>query len=140
MKLTITGNVPSQKNRKIISKNFKTGNSFLRSAPAVKEWQAEALRQLKQQFQGYKVTDYPIDLTLIFFFENKRRHDLDNALSTVMDALAAPWEFILDNGKEKPVLGSGVIRDDSVDYVQCITVQYGGIDKINPRVEIYLDE
>lgn len=124
MKLTITGNVPSQKNRKIISMNRATGRPFLRSAPQVKEWQESALCQLKSQFSGYKVTDYPITLTVVVYYDNKRRHDLDNALSTVMDALSA----------------AEVIEDDNTNFVECITVQFGGHDKENPRVEIYLDE
>ena len=124
MKLTIKGNVPSQKNRKIISMNRATGRPFLRSAPQVKEWQESALYQLKSQFSGYKVTDYPITLTVVVYYDNKRRHDLDNALSTVMDALSA----------------AEVIEDDNTNFVECITVQFGGHDKENPRVEIYLDE
>ena len=124
MKLTIKGNVPSQKNRKIISVNRATGRPFLRSADSVKVWQASALIQLQQQFKGFVVTDYPINLNIVVWYDNKRRHDLDNALGTVMDALTA----------------AEVIEDDSTKYVECITVQFGGHDKENPRVEIYLDE
>lgn len=124
MKLTITGNVPSQKNRKVISVNRATGRPFLRSHESVKVWQESALIQLQQQFKGFVVTDYPINLNIIIWWDNNRRHDLDNGLSTIMDALAA----------------AGVIEDDSTKYVECITVQYGGVDKENPRAEIYLDE
>lgn len=124
MKLVISGNVPSQKNRKIISVNRATGRPFLRSHESVKVWQESALIQLQQQFKGFVVTDYPINLNIIIWWDNNRRHDLDNGLSTIMDALAA----------------AGVIEDDSTKYVECITVQYGGVDKENPRAEIYLDE
>ena len=124
MKLVITGNVPSQKNRKIISQNRATGRPFLRSAPAVKAWQAEAHQQLTEQFRGYVVTDYPITIALVFFFDNLRRHDLDNAASGVMDALVA----------------AEVIADDNVNFIECLTLQYGGHDKLNPRCEIFLDE
>lgn len=64
MKLTITGNVPSQKNRKIISVNRATERPFLRSADSVKIWQESALIQLQQQFKGLVVTDYPIGLNV----------------------------------------------------------------------------
>lgn len=124
MKLTITGNVPSQKNRKIISVNRSTGKPFLRSADSVKVWQQSALLQLKQQFKGLVVTDYPININIVVYYDNKRRHDLDNALSTVMDALTA----------------AEVIKDDDTAHVECIVVQFGGHDKLNPRVEVYLDE
>jgi Holliday junction resolvase RusA-like endonuclease len=140
MIVTILGNVPSQKNRKIISRNSKTGASFLRSAPEVKEWQEDAARQLATQCKGLRVTSYPVSIVVTFFFGSQRRHDLDNALSTVMDALAAPREFELVDGKKKGIKGTGFIFDDSVDYINCITVQYGGYDKSNPRCDIYIDD
>lgn len=124
MLLTIKGNVPSQKNRKIISVNRATGRPFLRSAPAVKDWQERALGELSQQFKGFAVSGYPISVTCIFFFDNLRRHDLDNAASSVMDALTA----------------AQIIEDDNVNFVDCLQLQYGGHDKLNPRVEIYLDD
>lgn len=124
MKLLIEGNVPSQKNRKIISQNRATGRPFLRSAPAVKEWQEKAIQRLREQFAGYVVSGYPIGVTVIVYFDNLRRHDLDNAVAGVMDALVA----------------AQVIEDDSVKYVNCLQIQYGGHDKLNPRVEVFLDE
>lgn len=124
MKLVISGNTPSQKNRKIISMNRATNKPFLRSAPAVKDWQEQALVELQTQFRGFQITDFPINVRCVIYFGNKRRHDLDNALSSVMDALVA----------------SGVIPDDNVDYVHRINVEYGGYDKQNPRVEIFLDD
>lgn len=124
MKLVIEGNVPSQKNGKEIAFNRATGKRFVRSNERVKAWQETAVQSLKNQFKGLLVTDYPIALSLVFYFDNKRRHDLDNAASGVMDALAK----------------AGVITDDSVEYVSCLTLQYGGIEKDSPRVEIYLDD
>ncbi len=124
MRLTITGNVPSQKNRKIISVNRATGKPFLRSADSVKVWQQSALIQLKQQFRGLQVTDYPININIVVYYDNKRRHDLDNALGTIMDALTA----------------AEVIEDDDTSHIECIVIQFGGYDKTNPRVEVYLDE
>lgn len=124
MKLTISGNVPSQKNRKIISVNRATGKPFLRSADSVKTWQQSALLQLKQQFRGFQVTEYPININIVVYYDNQRRHDLDNALGTVMDALTA----------------AEIIEDDDTKHVECIVIQFGGHDKLNPRVEVYLDE
>lgn len=123
MKLTITGNVPSQKNGKEIAMR-RDGTRFVRSNDRVKAWQKAAVDELALQFIGLKVTDYPIALSLVFYFDNKRRHDLDNAAAGVMDALVK----------------AQILTDDNVNYVECITLQYGGIDKINPRVEIFLDE
>lgn len=124
MKLVISGSVPSQKNRKIISHNSITGRPFLRSAPQVTIWKEKAILELREQFQGYIVTEYPISITLIFYFDSLRRHDLDNAAAGVMDALVA----------------AQVIEDDSIKFVDCLQLQYGGHDKTNPRAEIFLDD
>lgn len=124
MKLLINGNTPSQKNRKIISMNRATGRPFLRTAPAEKEWRAKAAQELKLQFRGYQVTEYPINLAVVLYFSDLRRRDLDNALSSIMDAL----------------VDAEIIEDDNNKFVECITISYGGVDKINPRAEIYLDE
>ena len=123
MILVIYGNVPSQKNRKIISQNRATGRPFLRSAPKVKEWQEQASIQLNRQWRGLKVVGYPISMDIVFYFDSLRRRDLDNALSSVMDALVA----------------AGVIEDDSVAFVNAIKVVYGGLDREKPRAEIYLE-
>lgn len=124
MKLVINGNVPSQKNGKEIAINRSTGQRFIRSNDRVKAWQETAVQELSLQFHGYRITDYPISLSLVFYFDNKRRHDLDNAAAGVMDALVK----------------AGIIEDDNVNYVECITLQYGGVDKISPRAEVYIDE
>lgn len=124
MKLVISGSTPSQKNRKIISMNRGTGRPFLRTAPQVKEWQEKASYELRSQFKDYKVTNYPISIAVIFFYDSKRRHDLDNALSSVMDAL----------------VHAEIIEDDNCNFVDNISISYGGVDKANARAEIYLDE
>jgi Holliday junction resolvase RusA-like endonuclease len=124
MILTISGETPSQKNRKIISMNRATGRPFLRSAPAVKLWQESASKQLISQFKGFKITEYPITVTLTFYFSTKRRKDLDNATSSVMDALT----------------NSGIIEDDNINFIECIIAKFGGYDKENPRCEIDLED
>ena len=124
MKLVINGNTPSQKNGKEIAINRKTGQRFVRSNDRVKAWQESAVQQLMLQFHGYKVTGYPIDLNLVFYFGDNRRHDLDNAAAGVMDALVKAF----------------ILEEDNVNYVSCLVLQYGGVDKTNPRCEIFLDE
>ena len=124
MKLIIDGNVPSQKNGKVISVNRKTGARFIRSNDRVKSWQEQAVLELTRQFDGYVITKYPISVTIIFYFDNLRRHDLDNAAAGCMDALVK----------------SKIIEDDNVKFVDCLTLQYGGLDKVRPRAEIFIDD
>lgn len=122
MRLTILGNVPSQKNGKRI---VRRGNRpILISSQLVLNWKQMAVQELTEQWRGYQITGYPIELTLTFFFDNLRRHDLDNAAAGVMDALSA----------------AGVIEDDNVKFVDRLRLIYGGHDKNNPRVEIELDD
>ena len=52
--------------------------------------------------------------------KDNRKHDLDNQVSTILDALVK----------------AGVIPDDSQTTVQKITAEYKGIDKDDPRAEI----
>lgn len=124
MKLIIKGQTPSQKNSKQIFINKSTGKPFITSNQRVKEWHRDAYFQLTKQFEGLEVTEYPITITVIFWRETKRAYDLDNAYSTVADAL----------------VHAKVITDDNINFIECVTLQHGGVDKINPRAEIYLDE
>lgn len=126
MKLTITGNPSSQKNDKVIGYRTIKGRKvpFIMSSTESKQWREDAAQELALQFRGYKVTDFPIAVNVVFYFKQDNRRDLDNAAGGVMDALTQ----------------SGIIPDDSVKYISCITLQFGGVDKNNPRTEIYLDD
>lgn len=124
MKLEISGEVPALKNSKQIFINKRTGKPFITSSTRSKVWQASAIDQLRDQFQGLIVTDYPINIAIEFYFSTKRRKDLDNALSGVMDALVQ----------------AEVITDDDIAHVDNISISFGGYDKDNPRCIIYLDD
>lgn len=121
MKLKLSGQVPSLKNSKQIFVNRKTGKRFITSSQSSKQWAEDAMWQLK----GKKpVESYPVAVTMVFYFKGKHRKDLDNACSSVLDVLKT----------------AGIIVDDDWTHVCPITIDCGGIDKAEPRVEIYLDE
>lgn len=124
MKLVISGNTPSQKNNKQIFFNKATGRPFISSSERVRKWHQKAYVELVEQFQGFEVTDFPIELTVVFWRDSKRKYDLDNAYSTVADAL----------------VHAKVLPDDNIHYIHCVALQHGGIDKNNPRAEVYLDD
>lgn len=122
MILTLLGNTPSKKNAKQISINRRTGARFIRTSDKAKSWELMAVTELRKQFQGYVVTNYPITVTITFYYDNKRRHDIDNSASTVLDAMSL----------------AGIIEDDNVNFVNQLVLKYGGLDKEDPRCEIEL--
>lgn len=124
MRLEIKGNTPALKNAKQIFVNRRTGKPFITSSNLSKEWQASAKQQLREQFEGYKISGYPISIAMEFYFKTKRAKDLDNAATSVLDAMVA----------------AGVIEDDNINFVDNISISFGGFDKDDPKVIIYLDD
>lgn len=119
--ITIHGQVPSLKNSKQLFINRRTGKNFITSSEASKAWVNAALWQLKGQ---EPIENYPLGITMIFYFKGNHRKDLDNACSSVLDVLRE----------------AHIIVDDDFKHVDTITAQFGDIDKQNPRVEVWLDE
>ncbi len=119
MQIVLKGQVPAQKNRKVISVNSRTKRPFLRTHEAVKEWQDDVSLQLMQ----YKGTASKATITYKFYCKDKRRRDLDNMIASVNDALVK----------------AGLLEDDSW---QCLSIgaAEGAYDKDDPRVELYIDE
>lgn len=124
MKLIIYGEIPSLKNSKQIFTNRVTGKPFITSSNNSKVWQAEAKRQLQEQFKDLKITGYPINIAIEFYYGTKRRKDLDNGANGVMDAL----------------VHAGIIEDDDITHVDSLSLSFGGYDKKSPRCVIYLDD
>lgn len=122
LSLIIWGDVPSQKNSKQILFNKATGRRFVASNPRVKAWQTDAAWQLKNV--KVPIFDYPISVHLSFAFRSARRRDLENAASTVLDAL----------------VHAGVLADDDYKHACPIILDFLGVDRDNPRVEITLDK
>ena len=123
MKLVINGTVPSLKNSKQIYRT-RSGKPFITSSDRAKEWTATAIVELREQFKGYSVTEYPVEVTLVIYNKDRLRRDLDNQASGVLDAMRH----------------AGVIADDDYTHINCLTVQFGGIDKENPRCEVFLED
>lgn len=119
-RITILGQVPSLKNNKQLFINRRTGKHFITSSKSSKNWTTEAINQLALT---KPVTEYPVFMKATFYCKDNRRRDLDNMLSTTLDALRH----------------AGTIKDDSWQYIPRITV-VGALDKEQPRVEIIIDK
>lgn len=119
MKIVTSGTTPSKKNSRI---NTRSGRSF--PSKRFSAWEATAVPELQKQFKGLKITGYPISITMVSYNGDLRRHDLDNQCSSILDTLVK----------------AGIIEDDNQKFVDTITLQYGGLDRENPRCEIFFDE
>ena len=68
--------------------------------------------------------DREFEIAVFIFQKNKKRRDLDNQLTAILDGLVA----------------ANIIPDDSNKFVKMLTVAQAGIDKENPRAEIRIME
>jgi Holliday junction resolvase RusA-like endonuclease len=122
MKLIVTGNVKPKKNSKQIMINRRTNKPFIMTNKAASDYITDAVKQLKQQFEGLRITHYPISVQMTFYYPTKHRKDIDNSASTILDCMKT----------------AGVIIDDDCQHVDELYCSFGGYDKENPRVEIIL--
>lgn len=124
MKLVVKGNVKAKKNNKRVVYNKKTGKPFIMTDKITDDYIKSAVAQLKEQFADLKITNYPINIQMVFYYETKHRKDIDNSTTTILDCMK----------------DAGVIEDDDVTHVNEIYSYFAGYDKENPRVEIYLED
>lgn len=124
MKLVVKGNVKAKKNNKQMAMNRRTGKMFPMTDKATTAYMKDAVQQLKDQFEGYKITNYPICVQMVFYYQTKHRKDIDNSMSTILDCMKA----------------AGIIEDDDVTHVNELYAFFGDYDKDNPRVEILLED
>jgi len=64
-----------------------------------------------------------VALTYTYYFPDKRSRDCENYVKAVSDFLVA----------------NQIIEDDDCFHVPKLTIIFGGIDKLNPRVEVLID-
>lgn len=112
--ITILGDVPSKKNSKRIF--VRNGRPVVLPSLSHQEWHEQAMWQLKRMGKPVPVKGYKI-MTLTFYPSNKRKADLSNKCESVMDLL----------------VDAGFLEDDNYFVVPKLTLQFGGIDKTNPR-------
>lgn len=124
MKLVVRGNVKAKKNNKRVSYNKRTGKPFVMTEKKTTDYINDAVQQLKDQFRGYNITQYPIMVQMVFYYPTKHRKDIDNSMSTILDCMKL----------------AEVIKDDDVKHVNELYAFFGGYDKEDPRVEILLED
>ena len=119
------GQVTGKKNNKVISINSHTGKPFVRMNDAAKKQEREMVENFAydMKFARLKPEDFEekrIEVKVEIWNKDRRKHDLDNQLSTILDALVK----------------ARVLPDDSQETVCKITAEYMGVDKDDPRAAI----
>lgn len=107
--------IPSQKNSKRIAINKRNNRPFVMSDQRIKDWRNQASVFLPNENVKGRV-----EIEFNFTHKDKRRHDLDNEVSSLLDL------FVLN----------GLLEDDSCFIVNKITANFVGVDKENYGVQI----
>lgn len=119
------GQVTGKKNSKVIAINQRTGRPFVRMNDKAKAQEREMVENFRYDMQISKLRpmdfqDKRIEVSVEVWNKDKRKHDLDNQVSTILDALVK----------------AEVLPDDSQETVRKITAEYMGVDKEDPHVYI----
>lgn len=117
--LTLAGEVPSKKN----SRRIVLAGTKVRSLPSVnyEQWHKDMLWQLKKvkPYAG----EYPVSVVISLYPGTKRRKDLDNVASSILDTL----------------VDAGIIVDDDITHVESVHVGFEEYDKDRPRALVWID-
>lgn len=105
----IQGQVIAQKNSKQIAYNRRTGKTFIMSSKRVQDWKKVAETYL----YGVPTFAGPVEIEMTFYNQDKRKRDIDNMQTTILDLLK----------------NNNIIEDDNCFIVQKITSIFGGISK-----------
>lgn len=126
VKLVYPGVIYSKKNSKRIVTNRRTGRPVIVSNRNAKEQEIEMMwlfeDQAMQQGWNPKLGEsYKIDIKI--WQKDNHRRDLDNQATAILDGLVK----------------SNVIPDDNCFVLSSLSIRNCGIDKENPRAEIYVE-
>lgn len=115
--LTLNGRIPSKKNSRI---STRSGRTF----PSKKytEWHKDAISQVEAS--KLKPIRAHTPIVFILYAPDKRKADLSNKWESVADMLVDCSRFVDDNW---------FVLDD-------IHMKFGGVDRDNPRGELYIDK
>jgi len=78
---------------------------------------------IQDQLNQFDEIETPIKIKYTYYAQRNNSPDLDNFVGTVK-------KFFQD-----ALVESGLIEDDNVNFIVSNSECYGGIDKLNPRVE-----
>ena len=123
--LVYPGVIYSKKNSKRIVTNRRTGRPVIVSNRNAKDQENEMAlvfkeQALRQRWNPKPGETYEIDIDI--WQKDNHRRDLDNQATAILDGLVK----------------SDVIADDNCFVLSSLSIRNRGIDKDNPRAEIYV--
>lgn len=137
-KIIISGQTPSKKNNKQIRQNRRTGQRFIGSSDIAKDWELNALTELRQERRRFNRGRIQIDY--MFYVVDDTQRDLDNMVASVNDVLQqANALMTMKNGKPKMLKGTGIIYGDHWQKLRLGSAD-AEIDRKNPRAEMIITE
>lgn len=116
------GTVYSKKNSKRIVRNRATGKMMLISSAAAKANEEDMIYQFATQ-RPLEPLRPPLRIAIGIYQPNNFRRDLDNQQTAVLDALKS----------------AEIIMDDDFKNVSKLSVEFKGVDKNNPRAEVFIE-
>jgi len=118
LKMLIKGRIPSKKNSRCLF--VRGGKLFNIPSKDYAAWHKTALLQLLP-FKNKEETVFS-SVLLRFWAPDKRAADLSNKTESIMDLL----------------VDAKIIEDDNWWIINNLTLEFMGVDKVNPRCEITL--
>ena len=101
MILRLTAPIPSKKNSRLVVGRGR-GRALNIPSAQYREWHRANLGSVRSQLAAQEIPAAPLELRLRIYLADRRRRDLDNALSSVLDLL----------------VDAGALKDDSWAVVQ----------------------
>ena len=127
IKLAYYGVIHAKKNNKRIITNPRSGKPMIISNAKARDQEdammAAFMAQTPQQWRIMRRPG-PFEISIQIWERDRRRRDLDNQATAILDALVL----------------ARVIPDDSSQIVTKLTVEYMGADRADPHAEITIDE
>lgn len=117
---TIKGRVPSKKNSRNVF--VRGGKQFNIPSTKYKEWHRQASAQLLAQKKIKFQEAYEVQL--MWYMPDNRRKDLSNCSESILDLL----------------VDHDIVSDDSWQIIPRLYITCAGVDKENPRCEIWLNK
>lgn len=106
MIIRLTAPIPSKKNSRLVVGRGR-GRALNIPSAQYREWHRANLGSVRAQLAAQEIPSAPLELRLRIYLADRRRRDLDNALSSVLDLL----------------VDAGALKDDSWAVVPRMQVE-----------------